>query len=126
MLLGSFGNNDSLESIKNKVLQKMLPILSGDLSQIILFGSYARGDYREDSDMDVAVITESGNDDYDKVTDIIYDVMKEYGVVLNPIFLCKKDYDERKNWYPFYQSISNEGVIWYPVCSNGRSRCSQI
>ena len=28
-------------------------ILQGDLSKLIVYGSYARGDYREDSDIDV-------------------------------------------------------------------------
>ena len=31
-------------------------ILQGDLSKLIVYGSYARGDYREDSDIDVMIL----------------------------------------------------------------------
>ena len=32
-------------------------ILGADLKKIILYGSYARGDYRENSDVDIMVLT---------------------------------------------------------------------
>ena len=31
-------------------------ILKDDLSKLIVYGSYARGDYREDSDIDVMIL----------------------------------------------------------------------
>ena len=36
-------------------------ILQGDLSKLIVYGSYARGDYREDSDIDVMILTPLSN-----------------------------------------------------------------
>ena len=32
-------------------------ILKNNLSKLIVYGSYARGDYREDSDIDVMILT---------------------------------------------------------------------
>jgi predicted nucleotidyltransferase len=46
------------------------------VERIILFGSRARGDYKEDSDWDILIVTENRLDDEVKYR-FIYDVRKE-------------------------------------------------
>ena len=47
-------------------------ILGKSLSKIIVYGSYARGDYREDSDIDIMILT----------TLPFYDNVQKEGVVI--------------------------------------------
>lgn len=43
-----------------------------DFVRLILFGSYAKGNYNEDSDIDIAVIMK----DYSNLMDVQYDLMR--------------------------------------------------
>jgi uncharacterized protein len=52
----------TLEELKNIILEKLKD--NKDIYKIILFGSYARGDQREDSDIDLMVIL--NKDDFPK------------------------------------------------------------
>ena len=48
-------------------------ILGDNFVEMILFGSYARGDYREDSDVDVLIVVKEKNKSVEKiVSDIAY------------------------------------------------------
>lgn len=64
-------------------------ILGKNLSKIIVYGSYARGDYREDSDIDIMILTTLSDEEIEqvenKVFDLAFDLELEYGVVINPI-----------------------------------------
>jgi predicted nucleotidyltransferase len=62
------------------------------VAQAYLFGSYARGDQRKDSDIDVAVILRGrppGERDFWKtahaLSDVAYDVLVDTGVQISPL-----------------------------------------
>src|SRR6266576_1996551 len=42
-----------LKQILDELIQNSIPIFDNKLKRVILFGSYARGDYDEESDIDV-------------------------------------------------------------------------
>ena len=75
-------------SDKNKILSefksKTKSIMGNSLKQIILYGSYARGDYKDNSDMDIMILTELTDDRIvqieDELFDAAYDIELEYGV----------------------------------------------
>lgn len=86
------------------------------LSEIILFGSYARGDYDEESDVDIALIVDvpQGYEHtyYKQLTRIIGDVDEQfnYAVLLSPVVISNKVYEDWKNDLPFYKNIQKDGV----------------
>ena len=47
-----------LEQIKNEISRDMKSALGIKLHKIIMYGSYARGDYNEDSDIDIMVLAD--------------------------------------------------------------------
>jgi predicted nucleotidyltransferase len=47
--------------------------LGNDLRKIILYGSYARGDYCEESDVDIMILSALTENENDVVADRIYD-----------------------------------------------------
>lgn len=48
--------DEKLKMILSLVLQQVKLIVGDDLSETILYGSYARGDYDAESDIDIALI----------------------------------------------------------------------
>lgn len=61
--------------------------MGDSLKQMILYGSYARGDYGDNSDMDIMVLTELTDDRIiqieDEIFDAAYDIELEYGVPIS-------------------------------------------
>lgn len=106
-------------SDKNKILSefksKTKSIMGNSLKQIILYGLYARGDYKDNSDMDIMILTELTDDRIvqieDELFDAAYDIELEYGV---PISVNIKNEEHFRNWansLPYYSNIEREGVI---------------
>lgn len=77
------------------------------IEAIILFGSYAKGTENEESDIDIAIISED-------FTDIIEDGAKLIGLTwkidtkIEPHPITKADYENNSN--PFVQEVMNTGI----------------
>jgi predicted nucleotidyltransferase len=70
-------------------------MLGADLREIRLFGSRARGQGREDSDVDLAVIvTEAGRARRHTLYDLAYDVGFAHRVELAPLVIEERRLDE--------------------------------
>lgn len=105
--------NDMSNHIRNMITLKATSLIGTDLRKIILFGSYARGDFTDDSDIDIAVLTESGENYLEKMSDISLDVMESDNAVVNFICIPFSEFQKKKSWYPFYKNIDKEGIVWY-------------
>lgn len=83
------------------------------LYKLILFGSRARGDAGQYSDMDVVVILEdSSNDkDFDYVSDSAWEAGFEYGIVIVPVVFTRSEWEnspERSSLLA--QAVRAEGI----------------
>jgi len=82
----------------------------------ILFGSYARGDSRSDSDVDVAVISDDwAGDIYAEsmsLSDLAYDILLETDVVIQPVpvRLTHWEHPELSPNPRFLANIRREGI----------------
>ena len=89
-------------------------IFGEKLSRIVLFGSYARGDFNQNSDMDIMILADVQPEEIshyaDLVYDITYDFEEKYGKEINPCVQSIKTYDQWKNAYPFFMNIEKDGV----------------
>jgi predicted nucleotidyltransferase len=81
---------------------------------IVLYGSYARGDYKINSDIDILILI-----DKDKITSAdarrlsypLYDIEFETGKIISPLILSRKNWETKHRITPFYKNVRNEGIV---------------
>jgi predicted nucleotidyltransferase len=95
-----------LDKIKTQVLKE------DENASLILFGSRARGDFREDSDWDVLVLTSKdlGHQLKRKLRDDIYDVELEFTQPVSTIIVEKEKWNSM-SITPLYKNVAAEGKI---------------
>lgn len=87
------------------------------MKQIILYGSYARGDFRPDSDIDIMILLDLSDMDIKKyrhqLSDMTFDFNMDFDVEIKSIAKSEEYYRKWMASYPFYSNIANEGnVLW--------------
>ena len=95
-----------------KIFKKGLIDIYGEgLDRVILYGSRARGDGRDDSDIDILIVL---NKDfkYSEMlrlsSDLAASLSLEHDVVISRAFASKAEFEERQT--PFLMNIRREGV----------------
>ncbi len=81
-------------------------------AEVILFGSVARGDDTEESDVDILVLLdkrEKGT--FDKIIDICFQIEQEYDVVISPLVHTREEWNSFPcNVSEIKYSIEKEGI----------------
>ena len=89
--------------------------LGDKLTKIIVYGSYARGDYRENSDVDIMILTKLSEEEIRAIKNDIYDLAFEVemstGIELSPIIKNEEQYEYWVDILPFYRNVRDEGVV---------------
>ena len=87
------------------------------LKQVILYGSYARGDFNEDSDVDIMLLVDLAEDELcdfsDDLSELGFNFNVDYDVWFMPVV---KNIDHFNYWrqaYTFYSNVTEEGVVLY-------------
>ena len=79
-----------------------------------MYGSYARGDYTSESDIDVMLIVDiSEKDELESallLADTVVDLNLEFDVVLSPLVESKEKYEKYKGINPLFKSVEREGI----------------
>lgn len=105
------------------ILKKFTNDLASEknIVKIIAFGSRIRGDFHEDSDLDLLIILTNKNRRLkNKIYDKAYNYELKNDIPFSVIILSKYEYDfNEKMGSPFIKNIMKEGVVLY---GNKRSR----
>ena len=104
----------NISDIMQEFSKEMKVLYGESLSSIIVYGSYARGDYTESSDIDVMILVTLPDEKIklttDMVSDCAFDFMMKYGVDISPIVKNVEHFTYWVDNLPFYRNIRDEGV----------------
>jgi predicted nucleotidyltransferase len=99
---------DLLKQIKNSITN------SDPDAVLILYGSYARGDNTDASDVDLLVLVDKdviSRTDQKRIKYPLYDIEFDTGTIISPMIFTKKDWETRYRNTPFYQNVTSEGRV---------------
>ncbi len=107
--------DNNINPVVNEFLDKVKLLLEKRLKKVILYGSYARGDYNNLSDIDIMILTDFSDaeiEEYrDKISDIAFDIELDTGYIISPIIRNIDIFKVRTNYIPFYHNVEKEGVV---------------
>jgi predicted nucleotidyltransferase len=82
--------------------------------KVILFGSQAHGNAKEDSDWDLIVLLNKNGkhnwNDFDKYAFPFEEIGWDYGVAINPILYTQEKWDKGEI-FPFHKNVMCEGIM---------------
>ena len=103
-----------LTAVTQKVLNAAKETLGERLDKVILFGSYARGDFDNESDVDFFVLAdvphEEANRWSNRIDDHLADLWLEYDMLVCIHLTSKSMFDRYYQVMPYYQNVIKEGV----------------
>lgn len=104
---------DSRKEAIGKFVEQAQKEHGGRIEKIILFGSFARGDFTKESDVDVLVIWKGRQlDGWNSLENIVTDVLLEFGILISLKIVSPEDYRTMVDLgMPFIQNIEREGVV---------------
>ena len=108
---------NTLHEITTQVAQKAQEILGNRLREVILYGSYARGDFNDDSDIDIMILADVGEheiwDFEDKISETTSELALKYDELICAHINNKILFEQRLPILPFYQNVRKDGVQIY-------------
>ena len=108
-------SESELNIILQKIAETFRAVYGDSLVKVIMYGSYARGDFDDYSDVDIAAIVKGERaalqKDLKKVWDVSADMGLEYETIVSPAVIPFDEYEQYRNDIPYYMNIEKEGVI---------------
>ena len=105
---------NNIKNTINDFIQQVKELLGDRVKKVILYGSYARGDFNKSSDVDIMILTDLNEreiEEYrDKISDMAFDIELEKEIYISPIIKNIDKYNARINVIPFYMNVQKEGV----------------
>ena len=106
-----------VQSLLLQYLKEVRRIYGSHLKSVILYGSYARGDYTKDSDIDIMILVDLPDEKLDSYLDSLSELGFQYNVEHDIwIMPIVKNIEQFQYWvsaYPFYRNVHKEGVTLY-------------
>jgi len=110
-------NKETLDKLKSEVEKAAKELLGNKLTKVILYGSYARGDFDDESDIDFALmsnVTEKDIPAYNnQIGEITSQLSRAYDRLVSIMIISAESFNKYKNVMPFYMNMVKEGKIVY-------------
>ena len=104
-----------LSEITTKIVQAAKDTLGEKLDKVILYGSYARGDYHEESDIDIMVLADVGKEEMREIENNLWRfgwaLGYEYDIVVTVFFKDCETFYRFLPVEPFYKNVMEEGLM---------------
>ena len=103
--------NSEITHIVAELRQQLDALYGPQLVQVILYGSQARGDAEDSSDIDVLVVLRGavqGGEEIERTGDIVTDLSLCHNTVLSLLFISDEHWIHRQG--PLLRNIRREGI----------------
>jgi predicted nucleotidyltransferase len=108
-------NQATLNQISTRVVQAARESLGDKLDKVILYGSYARGDNDDESDIDFMILANiplvDRGREREKIRSLLNYIDLDYDVVLSLNVTDCETFNKFLPIEPFYKRVHNDGVI---------------
>jgi predicted nucleotidyltransferase len=108
-------NQTTLHKITSRVIRAAKDNLGEKLDKVILYGSYARGDCDDESDIDIMVLADIPHAEASRISSEINEAVGDFGLEYG--FLVSIHVTDSVTFYrfiddlPFYMNVAREGVV---------------
>lgn len=107
----------TIQDLINQYVSAIKNIYGEHIKQIILYGSYARGDFRKDSDVDILVLVDLSDAQIEGYSDALselgFDYNVNYDIWFMPVVKNAWHFNQWRTVYPFYSNVEKEGILLY-------------
>lgn len=103
-----------LKDITSQLVDVYRNIYGDDIVEILLYGSYARNEETDQSDVDIVAIVKGNRLDLQKKLKIVWDISADIGlendVVVSPTVVPFDEFEKYREILPYYMNIDKEGI----------------
>ena len=89
-------------------------VFGDDIVKIVLYGSYARGTFDAESDIDIAAIVKGEREELQRKLREVWilssDLELEYETILSPTVIPYEEFEKYRNVLPYCRNIDKEGI----------------
>ena len=107
----------TIHTLLIQYLSEIKKIYGAHLKSVILYSSYARGDYTPDSDIDIMILVDLSVEEMDAYSDALSELGFKYNVQhdiwMMPVVKNQQHFYHWVASYPFYSNVQKEGVVLY-------------
>lgn len=107
----------AIHGLLEQYVAEIKKIYGSHVKEVILYGSYARGDFGADSDVDIMILLDISDlelKSYSRTLSYMtYDFNMDNDLDIKPIAKSQAHFEKWADNYPFYANIQKEGVVLY-------------
>ncbi len=108
---------EKIKNITSEVYEELIKLFGEKIERIILYGSYARGDFNLESDVDIMILLNCNQKEITQSRKEISRVASRIGlkndIMISLLARNCDDFENEMEYQPFYQNIEREGLRIY-------------
>lgn len=108
---------ERIKNIMSEIHEELMKLFGGKIERIILYGSYARGDYNLESDVDIMILLNCDQREIKEKRKNISRIASRIGlkndIMISLLARNCDDFENEMEYQPFYQNIEREGLRIY-------------